>query len=134
MCLQVHIIVPAGTLYVYISSVRINDDLVKYTPIRSVSCCPAFLMAIAGPYVAVSGAVFTDRFISEPLLDYTLIGPQFSSSTEGRFSAGVRKVAHLMETLELCIDELEDYYQKLSYQSLTYPVSIRLSFISALDC
>ena len=85
----------------------------KYTPLRKISCCPTFLAAIAGPWLAVSGAVFVDRLISEVLLDYTLIGPQFASSSETRLDAGIRRIAQLVNALEQCTSDLESYYRNL---------------------
>ncbi|KAI0084609.1 hypothetical protein BDY19DRAFT_1060168 [Irpex rosettiformis] len=85
----------------------------KYTPIRRRSCCPAFLVAVAGPWISVSGAVFADRIICEHLVDFMSLSPDFSSSTRGRLDAGIRKAAQLMSALEECITELDEYYQNL---------------------
>ncbi|KAI0094198.1 hypothetical protein BDY19DRAFT_8862 [Irpex rosettiformis] len=89
-----------------------SSELLK--PIRMLSCCPSFLIAIAGPHLYVSGAVFANRLICEPLLDGSiLIGPQFSSESDDRVSVGIQRVAHLMNALEECISDVEKYYQDL---------------------
>ena len=44
--------------------------------VREACCCPAFLIGIAGPYVIISGAVFTDKLIAHTLTDYISIIPR----------------------------------------------------------
>lgn len=68
---------------------------------------------MSGPWLVVSGAVFADRLICEVLLDYTLIGPQFASSSQTRLDTGIRRIAQLVNALEQCTNELESYYQDL---------------------
>ncbi|KAI0089695.1 hypothetical protein BDY19DRAFT_119915 [Irpex rosettiformis] len=90
----------------------------QFKPIRMRSCCPCFLVAIAGAHIFVSGAVFSDRLVCEPLLDGSiLLGPHFSSgTTDWGVSVGIQRIAHLVSTLEECISDVENHYQGLDLQ------------------
>ncbi|TBU21699.1 hypothetical protein BD311DRAFT_192508 [Dichomitus squalens] len=48
--------------------------LPSYQRIRSVSCCPSILVAVAGPYVCFYGAILADTFIVQPFTDYIYLG------------------------------------------------------------
>lgn len=70
---------------------------------------------MAGPHIAVAGAVFADRFICQPLTDYMFVGPYSSSSesTCSRLEAGILRFAKLMHVLNVCLDDLRKYYKDL---------------------
>lgn len=85
-----------------------------YAPIREASCCPAFLVALQGPYMLVSGAVFTDRFISERLTDYIYMGPRAGRASElSPGDAANCEVAKIFQALNKCIGTLTTYYERL---------------------
>ena len=44
-------------------------------PVRKACCCPAFLIAMAGPNIISSSAVFADRLIAQTLTDYISVVP-----------------------------------------------------------
>lgn len=62
----------------------------------------------------VSGAVFTDRFISERLTDYIYMGPR--AGRPGKLSpddAAILEMAKLFQALNRCINTLTTYYNEL---------------------
>ena len=72
-----------------------------------------FLVGIAGPNLAISGAVFTERFVVERFTDYIYLGPLPSGGVESDMGRSIRRVANILVTLRTCMDELEDYYRNL---------------------
>ncbi|KAF9476230.1 hypothetical protein BDN70DRAFT_897494 [Pholiota conissans] len=84
-----------------------------FEPLRQVSCCPAFLVGIAGPYITVAGAVFADHFISERLTDYIFIGPKPTLDERSSLDEGARRIAQLLRTLTICFQDLKLYYSQL---------------------
>ena len=76
-------------------------------PLRDASCCPSFLIGIAGPYMIISGAVLADRFIFQRLTDYIYLG--------GKPHLGDRlyEIAKVLTILKECIVELEQFYSGL---------------------
>ena len=72
------------------------------------SCCPAFLLALSGPYILIQGAVFTDKFICQPLTDYIWIGI-------GRHldQTHVNRVARILHALGRNVATLREYYSRL---------------------
>ena len=87
----------------------------QYKPFRDVSCCPMFLVGVAGPNLAVSGAVFTERFVSQRLTDYIYLGPLPLPRGGGELALShrIRRVAQIFRALKICTSELEDYYKSL---------------------
>ena len=45
-----------------------------YAPIRNHSCCPVFLVALAGPWLIIQGAIYTDKLVVQNLCDPVYIG------------------------------------------------------------
>jgi hypothetical protein len=82
------IICPAGQRGVAIRIVEIKDEMgegdsdptvqaecgfvliYQCERFRCASCCPMFLVGVAGPDLAVSGAIFAERFVSQRFTDY----------------------------------------------------------------
>lgn len=56
----------------------------QYTELRSKCNCPTFLVAHAGPWLAVLGAVFTDKYIVQRLTDFIRI-PARSAFDDDQF-------------------------------------------------
>ena len=81
-------------------------------PIRNASCCPAFLIGIAGPYMIISGAVFADRFISQHLTEYIFLGgtPQLNER--------IYEITKVLKALKLCLGELDEFYANLAPTTL----------------
>ncbi|THV06215.1 hypothetical protein K435DRAFT_744024 [Dendrothele bispora CBS 962.96] len=87
----------------------------EYASIRDACCCPAFLIGIAGPNLTVSGAVFTDRLISQRLTDYIYLGPlPTDGSQSSPLDKRVRKVAQLLRAMKKTTAELKAFYSKLT--------------------
>ena len=74
-----------------------------------------FLVGVAGPNLAVSGAVFTERFVSQRLTDYIYLGPLPSGGVESALSHRIRRVAQILRALKTCTSELVDYYKGLEF-------------------
>ncbi|KAH9922428.1 uncharacterized protein B0H18DRAFT_1212655 [Fomitopsis serialis] len=96
------------------------DDL------RHCSCMPAFILAIAGPHVSVSGAIFVNGVaISQRITPFTsLVPPLASLSTTPGFEANemgfvtagtqhVAEIALLLKSLRECLDGLGTYYRDM---------------------
>ncbi|KAI0714115.1 hypothetical protein C8Q72DRAFT_206479 [Fomitopsis betulina] len=92
--------------------------------VREACCCPAFLIGIAGPYVIISGAVFTDKLIAHTLTDYISIIPRPEKPGRSPLDDTGYRVARLFRALKTCIKELDEYYSHL-VQALTPPARPR---------
>ncbi|KAK7680240.1 hypothetical protein QCA50_016749 [Cerrena zonata] len=69
----------------------VTSDELLHT--RQSSCCPTLLLGWAGPYLTVSGAVFTDKLITQRLTpDYIYLGPRPSTTRWTSFDHGVHKL------------------------------------------
>ncbi|QRV96607.1 kinase domain protein [Ceratobasidium sp. AG-Ba] len=44
--------------------------------VRKTSCCPSFILAIAGPWMCILGAVYLDKIVVHPLTDMMWMGRQ----------------------------------------------------------
>ncbi|KAH9931727.1 uncharacterized protein BXZ73DRAFT_101632 [Epithele typhae] len=84
--------------------VRIYDSDAA-ADIRAVSCCPALLLAHAGPNIQVLGAVSVDQIIIEPLTDYISLLPRRSPGSDA-----VTTVARLFRSLRQALAELHHHY------------------------
>ena len=75
-----------------------------------------FLVGVVGPHLAVSGAVFADRFVSQRFTDYIYLGPLPGGGAESPLSHRIRRVAQIFHVLKECTDDLGDYYKSLEFQ------------------
>ena len=91
--------------------------LLQYELFRSASCCPMFLVGIAGPHLTVSGAIFTDRFISQRLTDYIHIGPLPTFQGKSSLDHSIRRVAQVLRALNQATEELERHYTGLKFEA-----------------
>ncbi|KAG6836950.1 hypothetical protein H0H93_000590, partial [Arthromyces matolae] len=82
--------------------------------LRKHSYCPSFLLAIAGPWLCVMGAVYVDKVVAQPLTDYLWLGGDIFD--EGR----VRSASRLFASLKLAISSLTEYYTVLG-RRITMP-------------
>ncbi|CAE6373097.1 unnamed protein product [Rhizoctonia solani] len=74
-------------------------------------CCPSILIAIAGPWMCVLGAVLLDRPVVQPLTDYIWVGINPSRPWDVTF------VARVFYSILVARKELEVYYAKLTSTS-----------------
>ncbi|KAF8340673.1 uncharacterized protein EI90DRAFT_2906735 [Cantharellus anzutake] len=87
--------------------------------IRARCYCPAIILAIAGPWLCVSGGVYLLRAVVQPLTDYVWLGGD--PFDEGR----LRFAARLFVALRSAINDLRAYYKQLESQ-LSSPPSLTL--------
>ncbi|KAJ7120950.1 hypothetical protein C8R44DRAFT_787049 [Mycena epipterygia] len=80
-----------------------NDD------VRGRCCCPTFLIAFAGPWLAVLGAVLTDRCIVQRLTDFIWVG-NGAVLNDGQ----CLRVARVLYSLSRSIGHLRAYYVALA--------------------
>jgi hypothetical protein len=76
--------------------------------VRNNSCCPTFLVATAGAWLAVLGGVFTDKWIVQRLTDFVRTGLDTLFA-----EARCRQMARTMYALRRNIERLEKYYEAL---------------------
>jgi hypothetical protein len=74
-----------------------------------------FLVGIAGPHLAVSGAIFTERFVSQRLTDYIYLGSLPTYQEGFPLDHSIRRVAQVLRALSKATNELADYYLKLRF-------------------
>lgn len=77
-------------------------------PIRNCCCCPTFLIALAGPWMCILGAVFVDHVVVQELTDFIWIGGQPYNDNK------IKSVTRILAALCEGLNELEDFYSKLS--------------------
>ncbi|KAK0203313.1 hypothetical protein DFS33DRAFT_1474383 [Desarmillaria ectypa] len=82
------------------------------TTYRNATCCPTFILAVAGPWMAVFGAVFTDKLIVEPLTDHIRVVDLNLNSPH------YRRIARLFHVLRTCLASLADYWDTLVIPSV----------------
>ncbi|KAI0055196.1 hypothetical protein BV25DRAFT_1843129 [Artomyces pyxidatus] len=79
-----------------------------YTSIRNASSCPCVLLALAGPYMCVLGAVLTPRPVVEHLTEYIYIG------AGPRTHARTTLVARMFHALRTAVAALQAEYAALA--------------------
>src|ERR1700738_4719285 len=77
-------------------------------PIRNSCCCPTFLIALAGPWICVLGAVFVDHVVVQELTDFIWIGGHPYNDDK------LKSVARILAALGEGITELVDFYSNLT--------------------
>ncbi|KAH7096944.1 hypothetical protein BKA62DRAFT_774678 [Auriculariales sp. MPI-PUGE-AT-0066] len=90
------------------------EDVVD--PIRRRSCMPAFLVAIAGPNLAIGGALLLDRPVIELLTPWIPLRYRPTAASPPKSVAPaddqIRHIARVMVALRMCSHDLRDYYKK----------------------
>ncbi|KAH9960083.1 hypothetical protein BJV74DRAFT_954596 [Russula compacta] len=81
--------------------------------IRDNSCCPAFIVGLAGPWIVIMGAVITSRVIVQRLSSYEWLGCSRILDDKQVFVA-----ARLLYALRQGIDDLKAYYGTLETLSV----------------
>ncbi|KAH9066510.1 kinase-like domain-containing protein [Lactarius vividus] len=79
----------------------------KMKPIRDRCCCPTFLIALAGPWMCILGAVFVDHVVVEQLTDFVWIGGNPYNDKK------LKLVTHILASLRTGIAELGNFYEEL---------------------
>jgi len=76
--------------------------------IRNSSCCPAFIVSIAGPHVCISGAVFIDCTMVQMLIEPLVLN--LSPALPNR----LRRVAKIFAALSRALHQLRDFYHSVT--------------------
>ncbi|KAG7090483.1 hypothetical protein E1B28_009597 [Marasmius oreades] len=81
----------------------------KHEPLLNISCCPTYMVALAGPWLCVVGAVTTSRTIVQRLTPY-----EWLAVSRAMDDAQVLRVARILYALRVAIHEdLRNYYKDL---------------------
>ncbi|KAG5650881.1 hypothetical protein H0H81_010681 [Sphagnurus paluster] len=80
----------------------------NHTRIRENSCCPTFLVAIAGGSMSILGAVWTDKIIVQHLTDYISLAHDAIFNNNA-----VYRTAHILHALVRSIHRLDAFYHSL---------------------
>ncbi|QRV85642.1 WaaY domain-containing protein [Ceratobasidium sp. AG-Ba] len=91
---------------------------------RYASCCPSFILAIAGPWMCLLGAVMLTQPVVQPLTDFIWVaaGPR----SDRQFC----RLAKFFWAMKLSISDLENYYSSLPLELATsrfYPYVLQYS-------
>ncbi|KAH7337237.1 hypothetical protein B0J17DRAFT_758573 [Rhizoctonia solani] len=68
-------------------------------------CCPSILIAIAGPWMCVLGAIFLDRPVVQPLTDFLWVGEDRVRPFE------LDHIARVFHSINQARGELDNYYR-----------------------
>ncbi|KAF8918615.1 hypothetical protein CPB85DRAFT_996170 [Mucidula mucida] len=82
--------------------------------IADICCCPSFLLAIAGPWLVILGAVKTQGTIVQRITSYEWLG-----CSRIYDDARVLRVSQILYALRLSVAELNTYYDKLTPPSVS---------------
>jgi hypothetical protein len=66
-----------------------------------------------GSLITVSGAVFTDKFICQRLINAIFLGPCHKPGSRGPFEEGQRQVAQLIRALKKGLNTLKEFHEAL---------------------
>ncbi|KAI9445410.1 hypothetical protein H4582DRAFT_920489 [Lactarius indigo] len=78
-------------------------------PIRDHCCCPTFLIALAGPWMCILGAVFVVHVVVQQLTNFVWIGGNPYNDDK------LKSVTRILVSLGTGIAELEEFYDNLKY-------------------
>ena len=76
--------------------------------LRNATACPTFLVATAGPWIAILAAVITDGVIVQRLTDYIWVGMESVLS-----ESHITRVARVFHALKASLKKLKSYYESL---------------------
>ncbi|KAH9058919.1 hypothetical protein EDB83DRAFT_2520665 [Lactarius deliciosus] len=77
-------------------------------PIRDHCCCPTYLIALAGSWICILGAVFVDDVVVQPLTDFIWLGGYPCSDDR------LQSMTRILASLGAGIAELRQFYTNLS--------------------
>ncbi|KAJ6468738.1 hypothetical protein C8R45DRAFT_1017459 [Mycena sanguinolenta] len=98
------------------ASTQASFSMLKYwaqsnnDAVRGRCCCPTFLIAFAGPWLAILGAVLTDKCIVQRLTDFMWLG----SGAVLTDSKQCLRVARVLHSLTRSLGHLRNYYVTLT--------------------
>ncbi|KAJ6494397.1 hypothetical protein C8R45DRAFT_824657 [Mycena sanguinolenta] len=99
------------------ASIRASFSMLRYwaqsNAIRGRCCCPTFLIAFAGPWLAVLGTVLTDKCIVQRLTDFIWLG----NGAVLNDSRQCLRVARVLHSLTRSLENLRKYYVTLTSSS-----------------
>ncbi|QRV96600.1 kinase domain protein [Ceratobasidium sp. AG-Ba] len=90
-----------------------SDDNLDY--VRKASCCPSFILAIAGPWVCMLGAVWTENIVVHPFTEYIWMGRQVHDDDR------LCQLTRMFIALREGIYSLRRYYDTLPKQCQEIP-------------
>ncbi|KAG8731859.1 hypothetical protein FRC11_001924 [Ceratobasidium sp. 423] len=74
------------------------------TELREATRCPTLIISIAGPWMCISGAVYLDRVVIQPLTDYIWLGRHPQQDHH------LVRVTRLFDAIKTSISSLKEYY------------------------
>jgi Protein kinase domain len=77
----------------------------QHSVVRNNTCCPTFLLASAGSWFSILGAVFTDKWIVQRLTDFIWVGLD-AAQNDSHYD----RVARILYSLKTSVEKLRDYY------------------------
>ncbi|KAH9175907.1 hypothetical protein EDB89DRAFT_1847067 [Lactarius sanguifluus] len=86
----------------------------KMKSIRESCCCPTFLIALAGPWMCIFGAVFIENVVVQQLTDFIWIGDHPYDDRK------LELVTRLLASLGTGIAELQEFYRSLSLRGFPH--------------
>lgn len=92
----------------------------QMTDLRDICCCPSFIIALAGPWMCILGAVYTHRMVIQPLTDFLWLANH--PYQEDRLVSLTRILCALRASLR----HLDQYYTSLHptadpHQTVLFP-------------
>ncbi|KAF8749317.1 hypothetical protein RHS01_10150 [Rhizoctonia solani] len=87
-----------------------GDDMMKSK--RCWTCCPSFILGIAGPWMCVLGAVILSQPVVQPLTDFIWVG--INPRSELHF----RRLGRFFWAMKNAIADLKDYYSSVPAEIL----------------
>ncbi|QRV74611.1 WaaY domain-containing protein [Ceratobasidium sp. AG-Ba] len=91
---------------------------------RYASCCPSFILGIAGPWMCLLGAIMLTQPVVQPLTDFLWVAA--SPRSDRQFC----RLAKIFWAMKLSISDLESYYSSLPPEPATsrfYPYLLQYS-------
>ncbi|KIO24082.1 hypothetical protein M407DRAFT_26518 [Tulasnella calospora MUT 4182] len=73
--------------------------------LQNACCCPTFVLSVAGPHIALHGAILAGQFIVQPLTE--TLGLANFPNPYGR----AQYIAKIMVSLRHCLDTLDNFYK-----------------------
>ena len=86
-------------------------------PLLNASCCPAILVGIAGPHLAVSGIVFGDKITAQRLTDYIYLGSRPNHEGMYVLDEGIRLAARVLRAIDTSVKMIKAHYLELDYKA-----------------
>ncbi|CAE6506478.1 unnamed protein product [Rhizoctonia solani] len=88
----------------------------KMTKIRRATRCPTFIISIAGPWLCISGAVYLDRVVVQPLTDYMWLGRHPQQDHH------LLRMTRVFEAIFRAVSELKTYYTPFILPDAHHPI------------